>query len=637
MIGKCIHTSKFGYFYTYCLINNNEKIKREISKLQCLVEKTNNLDARNNIIYNKKLTRKENRVEKVLKRIAVKEPSFLINFIEEYSNELDSATKETDPMIISRNLSQSFYDIYKITSSRKNNIVTKKNNYQYKEQDIVINLTNKEKNHLDKKEKNNKEFSAFLSELKKCKCDNLNRQLNVLNEIIQIEVYKKESKKAYEKRINKVLRYANHNIDMIFKKGNNYPFRKKFIKVLSTIVYLYDIKEKKPTKLKERLKESLRIELLNKYNNSEENKKISNYGYEIPNDTNIETIVKVNEELEKEKYDLIERYKRGERIKFDRIFSNNIRCKKIDMINSYFNKRYNFELNEESSEEEFVKVVLDLCELADEITDDLFKKVLFDAHDSSNLSITQSYEKTETLRTIYNLYNPIEKLDNYINAKTRFEKIFMLLNSSKRDNIYKLVYEEKQKKHLSITELLPSRETIMNNLEIRETKFIESHAVEEFKYKAMNSGKYLNYDLEIVARDINVDSLPNLYQKLKRNITYTNFVEEIKPGEDRERKYKEARITQRKTLAVAQEMVAKTILNKSYERKYDISYDNYQSILNNIYENILHEERLNTTYDEVYDEAEVIERNYQEKKKIWDEHSIFVKALYLVVSKKGNK
>ena len=79
------------------------------------------------------------------------------------------------------------------------------------------------------------------------------------------------------------------------------------------------------------------------------------------------------------------------------------------------------------------------------------------------------------------------------------------------------------------------------------------------------------------------------------------------------------------------------ILNKSYERKYDISYDNYQSILNNIYENILHEERLNTTYDEVFDEAELIERNYQEKKKIWDEHSIFVKALYLVVSKKGNK
>ena len=185
MIGKCIHTSKFGYFYTYCLINNNEKIKREISKLQCLVEKTNNLDARNNIIYNKKLTRKENRVEKVLKRIAVKEPNFLINFIEEYSNELDSATKETDPMIISRNLSQSFYDIYKITASRKNNIVTKKNNYQYKEQDIVINLTNKEKNHLDKKEKNNKEFSAFLSELKKCKCDNLNRQLNVLMKLFK--------------------------------------------------------------------------------------------------------------------------------------------------------------------------------------------------------------------------------------------------------------------------------------------------------------------------------------------------------------------------------------------------------------------------------------------------------------------
>lgn len=637
MRGKCIHTSKFGYFYTYCFINNNEKIKKEISKLQYLVEQTNNLDARNNIIYNKKLIRKEKRLEKILKKIAVKEPSFLLNFMEEYIEKVDNTNKETDPMIISRNLSQSFYDIYKIKASRKNNIVTQKNNYQNKEQDIVINLTIKEKKDLDKKEKNNKEFSTFLSELKKCKYNNINRQLNALDKIIQIEVHKKENKKDYEKRINKILRYANHNIDMIFKKGNTYPFRKNFIKVLSTIIYLYDINEKTPTKLKERLKGSLKIELLNKYNNSDEHKKSYNYGYEIPSDTSIETIVKVNEELEKEKYELIERYKRGEKIKFDRIFSNNIQNKKIDMINSYFNKKYYFELTEESSEEDFVKVILNLCELADEITDDLFKKVLFDAHDSSNLSTIQSYEKTEVLRTIYNLYNPLEKLDNYNNSKSRFEKIFLLLNSSKRDAIYKLVYEEKQKKHLSISELLPSRETIMNNLEIRETKFIESHAVEEFKYKVMNSGKYLNYDLEIVARDIKVDNLPNLYQKLKRNITYTNFVEEIKPGEDRERKYKEARMIQRKTLAVAQEMIAKSILNKSYERKYDISYDNYQTILNNIYENILHEERLNTTYDEVYDEAEVIERNYQEKKRIWDEHSIFVKALYLVVSKKGNK
>ena len=84
-------------------------------------------------------------------------------------------------------------------------------------------------------------------------------------------------------------------------------------------------------------------------------------------------------------------------------------------------------------------------------------------------------------------------------------------------------------------------------------------------------------------------------------------------------------------------MIAKTILNKSYSHEYDISYDNYQTLLNNIYENILHEERLNTTYEEVYDETEILERNYQEKKQMWDEHSIFVKALYLVVSKKGNE
>lgn len=637
MKSKCIHLSKFGYFYTYCLVNNDKKIKREISKLKEIVELTNNLDARNNTIYNKKLSRKEERIDSILKQIARKNPEFLIEFVKEYSNEVETSKPENDPKIIARNLSQSFYDMYQIKVSRKSNIVTKKNNYKSKENDIVINLTDKEKRKLDEKDKNNKEFTTFLSELKKCKYDRINRQLNTLNKIINIEIKKDESKEEYEQRINRLLRCAFNNIDMIFKKGMNYPFRKAFIKVLSITIYLYDIKLRKLSDLNKYLKESLRIELLNKYNSEEDSNKEFNYGYEIPSDTSTEMLIKVNEELEKEKYNLIERHKRGEKIKFDRPFLNNIQSKKVDMINAYFNKRFDYDLATESSEEEFVNVILDLCELSDEITDDLFKKVLFDAHDSSNLAIIQSYEKNEALRTLYNLYSPNEKLDKYDKAKTRFEHIFKTLNTSKRDTIYKMVYEEKQKKHIPISELIPSRETIMNNLVIRETKFIESHAVEEFKYKAINHGKYLNYDLEIVARDIEVDDLPNIYQKLKRNITYTNFVEEIKPGEDRERKYKEARIIQRKTLAVAQEMIAKTILNKSYDREYDISYDNYQTILNNIYENVLHEERLLHTYDEVYDEGEVLERNYQEKKKSWDEHSIFVKALYLVVAKKGNK
>jgi hypothetical protein len=238
---------------------------------------------------------------------------------------------------------------------------------------------------------------------------------------------------------------------------------------------------------------------------------------------------------------------------------------------------------------------------------------------------------------LYNLYSPIEKLNKYNKVKTEFESIFQSLEPEKRDTIYKLAYIEKQKKHFAIDELLPSHEKIMNNLIERETKFLESHAVEEFKYKVANGGKYLNYDLEIIARDIPKEILPGLYQKLKRNITYTNFVEEIKPGEDRERKYKEARIVQRKTLKIAQEMIAKAIMNKSYDFEYELSYDEYQSILNDIYENILHEERIIHTYDETYEETEVLERNYQEKKKKWDEHSVFVKALYLVVSKKDDK
>ena len=637
MKNRYIHTSKFGYFYAYCLRSRHKKIKREISKIIDLVEQTNDIEARNNVVYNKKLSRKELRLENILKKIAIKDSKFLIDFITKYSEEVENIKQESDPRLIARNISQSFYDIYEIKPKRKNNVVLEKNNFKIKETDIIINLTDKDKDQLDDKKHSDKPFSTFLSEIKKYKYSCLSRQVNSLNKILQTKVNKNETKKEYEDRINKTRRYANHNIDMIFKKCINYPYRKNFIKTLSSIIYLYDVKQRKISLLKEYLKESLYNELLNKYHDKEENKKVSNYGYEIPSETNTETIIKVNEELENEKYNLIERYKKGEKIRFDRIFSNNIQSKKVEIINSYFDKRFECNLTEESPVEDFAEFILDLCELSDELTDELFKKVLFDAHDSSNLAVVQSYEKNEALRTLHSLYSPQEKLDRYKYIKNIFEVLFSTLNASKRDAIYKLVYELKQKKHLPIGELIPSYETVINNLAIRETKFIESHAVEEFKYKALNHGKYLNYDLEVVARDIAVEELPNIYQRIKRNITYTNFVEEIKPGEDRERKYKEARIIQKKTLAVAGEMIAKTILNKSYSHEYDISYDNYQTLLNNIYENILHEERLNTTYEEVYDETEILERNYQEKKQMWDEHSIFVKALYLVVSKKGNE
>lgn len=631
-----IHISKFGYFYSYCLNNEHDKkIKREISKLKEIVYLTNNLGAVNNNIYNKKVARKEERVEAILKKIALKYPEFLLNFNQEYNYENQITKKETDARIIARHIAQSFYDIYQVKRKKKNNIVTRKNNYHIKENDIVVSLSDEEKAKIDSKSHTNDEFTKFLSELKKCKYNNIIRQITILDNILHTEFKQNISKEDFDKLVKVMSRYANNNIDMLFKKGSNYPFRKEFVKVLSKLIYIYKLDERTLTDLNKHLKEAFKKELLNKYNNYKNTKKKKkDYGYEISSDTSTNMLIKINGDLLEEKKKLVDKYNKGEKIKFDRPYSNSIQTKKVDIINSYFDERFEVDLTHDSSEEEFVKFIMNLCAVADDIVDDMFKEVLFEAHDSSSLAQIQSYEKNEALRTLYSLYPSKDRLEKYEKTKRKFEQIFQRLTNTKRDNIYKKVYEEKQKKHVPINELLPTKESIIEDLVIRETKFIDSHAVEEFKYKAINYGKYLNYDLEIVARDIDVNDLPNIYQKLKRNITYTNFVEEIKPGEDREKKYKEARIVQRKTLAVAQEMIAKTILNKSYSREYDMSYDSYQSILNNIYKNILHEEKLCNSYDEYSDEEETLERAYIEKKKEWDERSSFVKALYLVISNK---
>ena len=332
MQGKYIHDSKFGYFYTYCLNNSNPKIKREISKLQKIVNITNNLDAINNNVYNKKISRQEMKMEILLKKIAKKNPDFLFNFVKEYSDEVDMIKAESDPQIIARNLSQSFFEIYHIKMPRKNNIVTQKNKYQIKEKDIIINLTEKEKEKLKTQDKNNNEFPTFLIELKKCKCHRINRYLNNLIEINDIEIKENETKEEYEKRVNHLLKKAFNNIDMIFEKGTSYPFRKDFIKVLSILIFLYDIKIRKLSELKKYLKKSLKMELLNKYiyNGSYERK--PNHGYEIPNDTASEELIKIKDELEREKYYLIEKHNHGEDIKLDRLFCNNIQSKKCLLI-----------------------------------------------------------------------------------------------------------------------------------------------------------------------------------------------------------------------------------------------------------------------------------------------------------------
>ena len=631
---RCIHTSEFGYFYEYCQEHrDHKKLSKEISKFIELVDITNDLDARNNNTYSKKLLRKEERVEKTLLKIANIDKDFLLRFEKRYCLEDGDTQYETDPNIVSRNISQSFYDAYCVKKIKKENIVSQSNHHPAQENEIVLNISESEKNNVNKKKKT-KEFTYFVNELKKCNYPNIDRQLNELHKVLETDNKKNESKTKYEKRVNKILKKANRNIDMIFKKGQNYPFRKDFIKILSNLIYTYDISERKMSDLDKRLKLSLHDELLERYSSDSKSKsKKHNYGYEISSDTSTNMLIKVNGDLIKEKADLLEKYNNGEKIKFDRPFASSIQTKKVDMINSYFDPRFECALNHDSSDKEYVKTVMDLCELADDITDDLFKKVLFDAHDSSNLSMIQSYEKNEALRTLYSLYSPNDKMNKYKEATDKFERIFKTLANDKRDNIYKLVYEEKQKKHLPIIELIPSCDTITSNLITRETKFIDSHAVEEFKHKALNYGKYLNYDLEIVARDIDIEDLPIIYRKLKRNIMYTNFVEEIKTGDDREKKYREARIVQNKTLAVAQEMIAKTILNKTYNREYDdISYDDYQNILNDIYSNVLHEERLLKSYDDFDDETILAEKAYQEKKKIWDENSAFVKALYLIIS-----
>jgi hypothetical protein len=260
----------------------------------------------------------------------------------------------------------------------------------------------------------------------------------------------------------------------------------------------------------------------------------------------------------------------------------------------------------------------------------MFKELLFVAHNSSN--VINKSDNYESMYTIFNVYSSKNRIEKYKKTYHSFMDIFNNLEESTRKEIVEKANFAKMKKNIVSEKLIPDYQTIIDKLIDKEIKFLDSHAVEEFKYRAMNRGKYYQYDLEVIAKNISVDDLSEIYKKLKRNIIYTNFVDEEKVITNKEEAYRDARTIQNKTLAVLQEMIAKSILNKTYKRNENVSYDGYQALLNSIYNNILHEKRLLVSFEDVGAPSEY-ETDFLDKKKEWDEQSTFVEVLYNVVSK----
>lgn len=592
--------SDFEYFYSSCVLTKkttNPKTRKYLDRIKYTIASTNKIDANTNEIYNEKVKRKENKIYKILTKINKSDKEFLLNFNKEYSYENNIKILEDDSNIIARNLAKSFYDEYVITNN--------KSIY------VKVYLNNKEKIKIEDRYDGEDLSVYFLKELEK------NNKF-----------------KKYVDRINKLgksknstkLDRINHEIDKIFDRGSSYPDRNYFINVIQKIITLFDLKERELKDIKKVIQNSFKDSSV--VSKNKKNKK--NYGYVIPKTNSIDEIIEINDLLSEEYDNLVRKEKSGKEILFDIPYSNNLQKEKVEIINSYFDPRFKFELNHDSTDIDFMNEIINISELADDIASHMFKETLFEAHNSSDvLNHSNNYEN---LHTLYYLYSSKDRIKKYEKLYKKFMNAYDNLLESRKEAINKLSRSEKEKRFLFDDEIIPNVDYIMNSLSNSEGKFLDAHAVEECKYKAINKGKYLNYDLEIIAKDMKIDDLAFIYNKLKRNVIYTSFIDDLKVTDNREEKYKEARFIQNETLEVLQESIAKTIINKTYKRTDEISYDEYQSMLNSIYVNILHEKRLSYTRDNIISDSEY-ENDYQEVKKEWDEQSEFVKALYLIVSK----
>ena len=577
---------EFEYFYNYFMPGKRTVSKRVslyFEEILKLVSSTNSIKAINNEAYYQKLKRKADKLEFILNKIIVIDPDFLSSFSMDYYHE-----KKDNIITI---LKESFYNTFKIDGL------------------LPVLLSSKEKIELTNRYKNLDIIDLFILDF-----SGINYFSRYIDDIkpLKSRELTNEEKELIESDINK-----------LFFKASRYPYRHYLASFVRKSIYLYDIDSNIINDVSAYLKDKINSYKLNK-------KKMKSFGFVIPKADSIDEIIKINELLEEEFEKLNKEYFSGKTIKFDIPRNNSLQSKKVNIINSYFDENYKFKLDSTSSIDDYVKEIVVLNELAYDIADFMFKELLFVAHNSAN--VINKSENYESMYTIYNLYSSKNRLEKYKNTYHNFMDLFNGLDEKARKEIIEKASLAKIKKNLSNDKLIPDYQTIVDKLIDKEIKFLDSHAVEEFKYRAMNHGKYYKYDLEIIAKNISVDDLAEVYKKLKRNIIYTNFVDEIGTNDNKEEVYREARIAQNKTLAVLQEMIAKSILNKTYTRSENVSYDGYQILLNSIYNNILHEKRLLVSYEEEGQLSEY-ENEYLDKKKEWDEQSTFVSALYYVVSK----
>ena len=230
--------------------------------------------------------------------------------------------------------------------------------------------------------------------------------------MLTIKPYINESYDKFFKRINEqIIKYNSYlvSIEEILKTTDDFEkisevmqiaYRKKFI--LNNDI----------------LNEMVKLHFDTIFNRMKEDKKLRGQ-FNVSNDISFETFQELTDEFIQEKENLMKAYEKNEFEPISSIDDSYVSKFKELLINSFFDKRFKNSIKDENSINQYVERAISLYNLANDLENQIFEKVMYDASHSPELKRNNDV-RSALIRKIYELYNPFYLLSYYEKAKNEF-------------------------------------------------------------------------------------------------------------------------------------------------------------------------------------------------------------------------
>lgn len=243
--------------------------------------------------------------------------------------------------------------------------------------------------------------------------------------------------------------------------------------------------------------------------------------FNLANDISFESFKDLTEDLIQEKEKYMKLFENGKFSPVEIMDDSYISKFKENLINSFFDKRYINSLNDDSSVMEYVDRTIDIYNLAEDLGNQIFERIMFDASHSPSLKRNNDV-RSAIITKIYDLYNPIYLLALFEKAKNGFESL-LANNSSKFIKDYNAKLTEKKLQY-DFHGPLPTMKSIKTKILDRRKEFIVEHCITELKSRdLLESYDTRNYDLEIVAKDIEINEMITLYDQIKYKVNTFDY------------------------------------------------------------------------------------------------------------------